>query len=434
MTAEWLLLAVAPLVGIVIGLMPGLGALFVMLMLYPMLLHVSPWIVVVFYAMMLAARDFSGSVAALGFGMLGEVSSGPALREREIIVSHGSTRQALMDTMWASQVGVIISTVLLLTAVMVGSSTAWLFRSDIQAVFMLGAVMFLLAWAQQSWWKNFLLMAVGYLIGAVGYNMRTGTDFMTFGNAYLTGGIPLLPVILGVYAVPTMLRIANNVAPTVPVQIKPGGAADRNWGSMVRGGAIGAVCGVVPYVGCVITSNLAHWVERWRSPSHSLSHSLSRLSAAEAANNAAHITSLIPFIVMGLAVQPSELVLLEILHTQGIRPQDIMGLVFTVACGVAVSAAVSGWLCGHLVAGLLNWFKQWYWIIVLTLTVLLLLNVAWMGWTADQTWYYVAVFAVSLIVGLILQRRVDALPLVLVLLLQNQLDIVLPRIYQFYLS
>jgi len=46
----------------------------------------------------------------------------------------------------------------------------------------------------------------------------------------------------------------------------------------------------------------------------------------------------------------------------------------------------------------------------------------------------VAVFAVSLIVGLILQRRVDALPLVLVLLLQNQLDIVLPRIYQFYLS
>jgi hypothetical protein len=43
-------------------------------------------------------------------------------------------------------------------------------------------------------------------------------------------------------------------------------------------------------------------------------------------------------------------------------------------------------------------------------------------------------FVVSMAVGMLLSRRVDALPLVLVLLLQNQLDIVMPRIYQFYLS
>lgn len=434
MTAEWLLLALAPVVGIVIGLMPGLGALFVMLMLYPMLLHVSPWIVVIFYAMMLAARDFSGSVAALGFGMLGEVSSGPALREREIILSYGSTRQALMDTMWASQVGVVVSTVLMLTAVMMSTSTSWLFRSDVQAVFMLGTVMFLLAWANQAWWKNLLLMAAGYLIGAVGYNMRTGADFMTFGNAYLTGGIPVLPVILGIYAVPVMLRIANNVAPTTPVQIKQGWVAGRNWGSMVRGSVIGSVCGVIPYVGCVITSNLAHWVERWRSPSCSLSHSLSRLSAAEAANNAAHITSLIPFIVMGLAVQPSELVLLEVLHSQGVRPQDLVGLVFAVALGVSASAATAGWLCGSVVASLMSWFQRWYWVIVTVLLVLLLSNVVWLGWSSDQAMYYVITFAVSVVLGMTLHRHVDALPLVLLLLLQNQLDIVLPRIYQFYLS
>jgi putative tricarboxylic transport membrane protein len=152
MTAEWLLLATAPVIGIVIGLMPGLGALFVMLMLYPMLLHVTPWVVVVFYAMIIAARDFSGSVAALGFGMMGEVSAGPALREREIIQSHNSTRQAIMDTMWASQVGVVVSTVLMLVAVAVGASTAGLFRSDVQTVFMLGTVLFLLAWADQAWW------------------------------------------------------------------------------------------------------------------------------------------------------------------------------------------------------------------------------------------------------------------------------------------
>jgi putative tricarboxylic transport membrane protein len=434
MTAEWLLLAVAPVIGIVIGLMPGLGALFVMLMLYPMLLHVTPWVVVVFYAMIIAARDFSGSVAALGFGMMGEVSSGPALREREIIQSHNSTRQAIMDTMWASQVGVVVSTVLMLAAVAVGASTAGLFRSDVQTVFMLGTVLFLLAWADQAWWKNAALMAAGYVIGAVGYNMRTSTDFMTFGNAYLVGGIPVLPVILGIYAVPVMLRMANSTAPAMVADVTQQWTLPTSWPSMLRGSAIGAVCGLIPYVGCVITSNLAHWTERWKNSANSLDHSLKRLSAAEAANNAAHVTSLIPFIVMGLAIQPSELVLLEVLHTQGVRPQDLAGLVFMIAAGVAVSAAFAGWMCSSVVSGLLTWFKKHYWTIVTILGVLLLANVAWLGWTSDQTVYYLIVFAVSLAVGLLLPRQLDVLPLVLVLLLQNQLDIVLPRFYQFYLS
>jgi TctA family transporter len=432
--SEWLLLGVAPLIGIVIGLMPGLGALFVMLMLYPMLLHVSPVVVILFYAMIIAARDFSGSVAALGFGMMGEVSSGPALREREIIVSHGSTRQAMFDTMWASQVGVAVSTLLLLAAVTVGASTSWLFRSDVQAVFMISTLIFLLIWANQGWWKNLALMMAGYVIGAVGYNMRTGTEFLTWGNAYLAGGIPILPVILGVYAVPVMLRIAANPMPTDAVKIQQQYTVARPWGSMLRGSMIGAVCGLIPYVGCVITSNLAHWVERWRCSSRSLSHSISRLSAAESANNAAHVTSLIPFIVMGLAVQPSELVLLELLHTQGVRPQDLGGVVFMVAAAVAISAATAGWLCSQVVAGLLTWFRRWYWAIVTVLTLLLAINVAWIGWSSDQTVYYMITFVVSMAVGLLLSRRMDALPLVLVLLLQNQLDIVMPRIYQFYLS
>jgi putative tricarboxylic transport membrane protein len=329
---------------------------------------------------------------------------------------------------------VAVSTLLLLAAVTVGASTSWLFRSDVQAVFMISTLIFLLIWANQGWWKNLALMMAGYVIGAVGYNMRTGTEFLTWGNAYLAGGIPILPVILGVYAVPVMLRIAANPMPTDAVKIQQQYTVARPWGSMLRGSMIGAVCGLIPYVGCVITSNLAHWVERWRCSSRSLSHSISRLSAAESANNAAHVTSLIPFIVMGLAVQPSELVLLELLHNQGVRPQDLGGVVFMVAAAVAISAATAGWLCSQVVAGLLTWFRRWYWAIVTVLTLLLAINVAWIGWSSDQTAYYMITFVVSMAVGLLLSRRMDALPLVLVLLLQNQLDIVMPRIYQFYLS
>jgi hypothetical protein len=136
----------------------------------------------------------------------------------------------------------------------------------------------------------------------------------------------------------------------------------------------------------------------------------------------------------GLAVQPSELVLLEVLHTQGVRPQDLVGLTLAVAAGIAVSALTAGWLCGHVVAKLMTWFQRWFGTIVLVLIMALIINVAWLGWSSDQMMYYLATFAVCAVIGLLLSRQVDALPLVLVLLLQNQLDIVLPRIYQFYLS
>jgi len=434
MITTWLLLCVAPLIGIVVGLMPGLGALLVVLLLYPLLILMPSWAVVVFYAMVIAARDFSGSVAALGFGMLGEVSSGPALRERNTIVAHQGTAQAIMDTMWASQMGVIISTVLLITAVWLGTNTAWLFRSDVQATFLAATLVFLLMWANQAWWKNAGLMVLGYVIGAVGYNIRNQTDFMTWGNSYLAGGLPVLPVILGIYAVPVMLRIAATVPPPKAVSLTPTWYWPNTWSSMIRGSVIGALCGLVPYVGCVITSNLAHWLERFWYKAQSLSHSLRRLSAAEAANNAAHVTSLIPFIVMGLAVQPSELLLLDILHNQGARPQDIAGLLILVTAGIAVSAVISGWLCGSVVTRLMTVFGHCFAGIVAVMILALLANIAWLGWSGDQTVYYLVTFAVSMLVGLWLYRHVDALPLVLVLLLQNQLDIVLPRLYQFYLA
>jgi putative tricarboxylic transport membrane protein len=432
---ELLLLLLAPAIGILVGLMPGLGPMFVLLILYPVLNMMSPAVLIAFYAVMISARDFSGSVAALCFGTLGEVTSAPALRERGIITDHGATQQALKDTARASLIGMGVSLVAMLVCLSQGQAWPMLFRTEVIAVLLFVTLTFVTAWPGNRAMINLVLIALGWIVGSVGYNMQTGQDFLTLGNVYLAGGIPITPVVLGVYAVPTMLLIKHQQSPlSIVVDINGYVRRPFAWLSALRGSAVGFVCGLVPYVGGIITSNLAHSVEsRFRKQPH-LTDSLARLTAAEAANNASQVSSLIPFVLLGLAVQPSELVILDILTNQGWRAANLdWYMVGLVAASLLAGCAVVAWVCSSVVKQLLGWFQKYYSTIVSMLIVLLTITVAYQGWRSDQTMYYMLVFVVSGAVGWITARKVDFMPLVLVLLLENQLNGVTNRLIQLYL-
>ena len=127
---ELVLLLLAPAIGILVGLMPGLGPMFMLLILYPMLTVMSPAVLIAFYAVMISARDFSGSVAALCFGTLGEVTSAPALRERNIIIGHGAIQQALKDTARSSLIGMVVSLSAMLICLHQGQAWPMLYSSS----------------------------------------------------------------------------------------------------------------------------------------------------------------------------------------------------------------------------------------------------------------------------------------------------------------
>jgi TctA family transporter len=430
---EILLLLLAPFIGILIGLMPGLGPMFVLLIMYPVLTTLSPAVLISFYAVMISARDFSGSVAALCFGTMGEVTSAPALRERNIIIEYSATQQALKDTARASLIGMGVSLTAMLFCLNQGQAWPMLFRTEVIAVMLFVTLTFVTAWPGNRAMINLVLIALGWMIGAVGHNMQTGQDFLTWGNVYLAGGIPITPVVLGVYAVPTMLLIKHQKSPLGVVDINGYVQRPFAWVSALRGSMVGFVCGLVPYVGGIITSNLAHSVESKFNRQPHLRDSLARLTAAEAANNASQVSSLIPFVLLGLAVQPSELVILDILTNHGWRASNLdWNMVSLVAASLLIGCAVVAWLCSSVVKQLLTWFQQYYNAIVSVLIVLLTTTVVYQGWQSDQAWYYVLVFAASGMVGWIAGRRVDFMPLVLVLLLENQLNGVTNRLLQLY--
>lgn len=415
-----LLIAISPLLGVLIGLIPSVGALITMILLYPILQQFTPIVLIIFYALLVNARDFSGSVSAISLGVLGEESSIPALRERDTITKHNLQLTALKNTMLGSVIGSSFALMVLFVSVLVGAQYPALLRTDVLGVMISITIFFLCFWRTNNILTNFILIVFGGTLSVVGWDNINKHDILTFGNEYLTAGIPMLPFIFGLYAVPKMLQFAREPR---------AGKIDLNYDhkmlpinttSVMRGSVIGSLSGMIPFIGNTISSNLAHMGENiFYGKTHPV-HSLSRLTAAETANNASQITMLIPLIVLGIALQPSELVLLDILMDQGWMPTNEIDwkLLLSLSVAIPVGVVITALLCYNFVKRLLHNFLRFQSTIVAIILIVVILDIIYIGYKSDQTLYYIMVFCISYVMGMVLQKlKFDVVPAVLAFLL-----------------
>jgi len=433
---DFLLLASAPFIGIIVGLMPALGCTLLLILMYPFLVTFDVVTIIMFYAIVVGARDFSGSVSALNFGLLGEVTSVPILKERNTIVNDNKNLNALRNTMLGSLFGVAFGMVFLWISVAQAKHYPWLLRSDVTATMLGLAILFLGAWKGNKLWVNCALMLFGFLIGKVGFDAATNTNFLVFNNMYLSGGIPVWPVLLGLYAMPMLFEVVTQSRPEYLDVSKQTITSPIKFFTMLRSGTIGAVCGLVPFVGSTISSQLAYSFEHRFYPKDNSDHALARVSAAETSNNAGQVTMLIPLLVLGIAVQGSEVVLVNILSQVGWDVQSLVSQEFMLKLitALVIGAVVSGLLCYNLVVHLTKFFVRYFGILLTCLSFLFIANVLHMGFQADQLWYYLTVFLVSLVIGLISRKfKVDHVPTILIFMLFDSFDGLGRVLYLLYL-
>lgn len=433
---DFLLLASAPFIGIIVGLMPALGCTLLLILMYPFLVTFDVATIIMFYAIVVGARDFSGSVSALNFGLLGEVTSVPILKERNTIVNDNKNMNALRNTMLGSLFGVAFGMVVLWISVAQAQHYPWLLRSDVTATMLGLAIVFLGAWRGNKLWVNCTLMLFGFLVGKVGFDAATNTNFMVFNNMYLSGGIPVWPVLLGLYAMPMLFEVVTQSRPEYLDVSKQAITSPIKFFTMLRSGTIGAVCGLVPFVGSTISSQLAYSFEHRFYPKDNSDHALARVSAAETSNNAGQVTMLIPLLVLGIAVQGSEVVLVNILSQVGWDVQSLVSQDFMLKLMTAlvIGAVVSGLLCYNLVVHLTKFFVRYFGILLTCLSFLFIANVLHMGFQADQLWYYLTVFLISLVIGLISRKyKIDHVPTIIIFMLFDSFDGLGRVLYLLYL-
>jgi TctA family transporter len=178
--------------------------------------------------------------------------------------------------------------------------------------------------------KGLAIGALGLLVGMVGSDPQTGTLRYTFGNLYLWDGIPLVPVALGLFAIPEIIDL---VIKGTSISDMPKGAmtgvsvgirdAFRHWFLVLRCSTLGVWIGAIPGLGASVVDWFAygHALQTEKGARDTFSKGDVRgVIAPESANNAREGGALIPTIAFGVPGSSSMALLIGGFMIQGIAP------------------------------------------------------------------------------------------------------------------
>jgi putative tricarboxylic transport membrane protein len=423
------------ILGLLGGLLPGIGNVVILLMLYPLLVQYPPEYVIFFYAVLIQTTNFSSSVSAINLGLLGDVTSEPALRERLFLIKNNLVEKSLKFTAMSSVIACLISLSIFYLILSWIAENPIILRTEVRFVILWLITILVIFWTKNRPLENFSLLILGILLTIVGhYEYFLGfqdIQIMTLGLTALHGGVPTVAVLSAFLAVPALIKIHNTSITNVDVSYKRT-CEKFNWSSSIRGSLIGSFLGSVPMVGVMISSNLSWAFEKLFSKNKTEEQqSLNRLTSAEAANNSANVTVLIPMLIFGLAIIPSELILLSIVESKGWTPTLSLSFFYSIFLAILFSCLVSYLICYTFVSTLTSLIKK-YIVLVSSIAVLLMISSMWYsGWLVNNQITYLLTFLFfSFIV--IIYRKLDYMPLVVGFLLGDQLLSVSTVFYKLY--
>jgi TctA family transporter len=316
-------------VGMVIGVLPGIGPMTALSLLFPFTLYLDPTAALIMLAGIHYGASYGGSVTSILLNLPGNSSSAVATLDGYPMAQQGRAGIALFATTIASFVGGSFSILLMMMlAPLVASAALALGPADYFSLMLLGLVA-AASISTGSAAKGIAMIVLGVLLGMVGRDFNTGTPRFTFGLIQLGDGISLVALAMGLFGVSEVIASARQTGePERPLKvtfrsmIPSRDDTRRSVMPTVRGTLVGFFCGILPGLGGIIASYMAYVVEKRAAldPSRFGKGAIEGVVAPEAANNAADQASFIPTMSLGIPGSANMALLLAMLMVHGILP------------------------------------------------------------------------------------------------------------------
>ena len=410
----------ATVAGLLAGLMPGIGSSALMLTSLPLLYQLPPELCIIFYAMAVQSAQFSGSVSAINFGMMGELTSYPALAERNYILKNNLQLTALKFTALGSILSCIVPILCLYPLLTWFQNQSIILRTDFTMLIMLIIILFCIFYKSNSKIMNLFLVSGGVIISQIGLrNQSAGErEFLTFDQPFMYGGIPMIAVLGGLLAIPLINKyiVWKEKTTNIDLNVTETKIKFPFWSS-IRGGILGLFTGLLPAIGTAIGSNLAWRVERIFFPKDDPTSVISRLTSAESANNGSQITVLVPLLILGIAIVPSEMILLSVIETKSWMPGEstwmLMNLNFYewLMVSLITSSIICYLVCYTFIKIISNWIGKHLNLINKLCILIMAVAVFYAGYLVEARTFFMSCFIIFSLIG-ILFKKIDFIPLV----------------------
>lgn len=317
-------------IGFFVGLLPGLGGLATLALMLPFSYTIkTPVEAFCFLLGMLAVTGTTGDLTSILFGIPGEGSSAALILDGYPMSKKGEAGRALGAAITSSVVGATIGALSLALSIPIMRPLVLLFGSPELFIITIMGISFIGTLAGASLIKGLLAGGIGMMLAAIGVDPQTGSLRYTFGSLYLWDRLDIVPVTVGLFAIPEIIDLA--VRGTSISSVPPGklsgvmeGVKDtfRHFWLVMRCSLIGVYFGVLPVLG----ANVAQWI----AYGHSVQGLKDRTQAGKgviegvlgpgSANNSTRGGDLIPTIAFGIPGSAAMALLLGALLIVGLQP------------------------------------------------------------------------------------------------------------------
>ncbi len=324
-------LTIGLILGVLVGAMPGLTTAMAIAILLPLSFFWDPLVGIPFLIGVYKGGIYGGSVPAILIATPGTGASVATTFDGPALARKGQARKALEMSLYASVIGDLSSDVFTLLLIVPVAMVALLIGPpELSAIVVLSLIVVILA-GNGPLGKGLVMAFLGLLLSTIGQDPLEFTSRFTFGIDYLKSGIPLLPMLIGLFALPEILRlIEHRMMSGYPSQTAVETAGDklslhefRRCGrSIFRSSVIGTLLGMIPgvgqptaaFTGYAAAKNASGHAERFGKGE------LEGIAAAEAANNAVNGPTLVPLLTLGIPGDKITAILLGAFVAHGLRP------------------------------------------------------------------------------------------------------------------
>ncbi len=319
------------LVGLYMGAVPGLGGIVGLSLLMPFTFGMEPASAFAMLLGMYAVTTTSDTLSAVLLGVPGTAASAATVLDGYPMAQQGQAMRALSVAFTVSAVGGVIGAFVM--ALMIPILRPLVLSFGPPEYFMLGALGLTLVGtlSGRSLTMGLLGVMLGLLIAMVGYAPQGAYARLHFEALYLIEGVPLVPLVLGLFAIPEIIDLSikrdsisgSADAGTSKGQLRQGiRDAIEHWWLVVRASFIGIYIGVLPGVGGAVADWIAygHAVQSAKDKSQFGRGDIRGIIASESANNAMKGGALLPTIVFGIPGAAAMAVLLGAFLIHGLRP------------------------------------------------------------------------------------------------------------------
>jgi TctA family transporter len=303
------------LVGIVISstlvAMPGVGSKTAIALLLPFAFVLEKYEAIALIVSIWAVSNTANSITAIMFSVPGGGGSQATIMDGYPMAQRGEAARALGAAFTASAIGGIVGALVLLAAIPVVRPLVLLlgmpefFMLVMMGVAMVGAL------SGKAPIKGIAVGALGLAISMIGIQSLTAVPRYTFGSIYLYDGIGLVPLTIGLFAIPELIYLASRgqSISSVPLgNLREGrmqGIKDafRHWWLVLRCSVVGVWVGIIPGLGSSVADWFAygHARQTCKGASESFGKGDVRgVIAVDAATNAKEGGSLIPTLAFGI--------------------------------------------------------------------------------------------------------------------------------------